>query len=401
MADWKSFLPTVDDEATDPEVLKQTEEFFLKAKFQNPQSAAGTTVAKLENHGAYPGELPTQAFISRAVDTLTAIAAARRAAKDISGASGAPSVPALSSALSVASLLAPPKTVDVNAMLKSVGLEKLGYNLQLDQAMADKLANETELAKKLGRRPFTYVDLTGRETLPLWLAPESVGGRAEDEFMDLEAASSIDSLQKLGQALKGATDAKRFFGAIHQWSAAFMRYAPFAIAAGHLEWTAVLAHLNCVYKLVEEERCDGRGPQLAILYDELLRRQLERRAQKGDPTLDVEAMMSEPDKSVLAAARQRLDSVLKAANRTKAADSGSGASRALAYSHRDQALAAAKALGEQQAERVAAGGAAARGSSSDGGRRKKEKKQLSKRDEKKRQWIQDKRSWGGGKRHHR
>ena len=403
MADWKTFLDTVDAEETDKDVLREAEEFLLAAKFRSPQSASGISMAKLEQHPAFPKELPTQAFVSRTVEALSAVAAARRAAKELSTANAGMSQPSLGSALSVATMLAPPKAVDVNALLKGVQLEKLPFSLQLDQGMVDRMASETETAKRLGRKPFTFVELTGKETLPLWLAPETAGGKVEDEFAALDTGGSIDSLAKLGQALKGATDAKRFFPSIHQWAAAFLRYAPFAVATEQLDWPMVLTHLNSIFRLVEEERCEGRGPQLAILYDELLRRQLERRAQKGDPTLDMHAMMADPDKSILAAAKQRLESVLKAAHRGRSAPSGSGAAgRALAYSHKEQALAAAKALGEQQAERMVAAGAAAKGSASESGQHKKDKKQLSNRDEKKRQWIQNKRSeWGRGKRHHR
>jgi hypothetical protein len=402
MADWKTFLDTVDAEETDPDVLKEAEAFLMTAKLKNPQGAMGISLKQLEGHANFPVELPTQAFLSRAMDALAAVAAARRAAKEIVPAASASSPQTVGSALNVAALLSPPKTVDVNSLLKNCQLDALPFNLQVDQSVADKMAAETETARKAQRKPFLFIDLTLAGTLPLWLAPESVGGKIEDDFEELDGGTAISSLAQLGQALKGATETKRFFPSIHQWTAAFMRYAPFAVACEHLDWTLVLTHLNTILKLVEEEKCDGRGPQLAMLYDELLRRQLERRAQKADPTLDLPTILAEADKSILAAARQRLDSVLKAAGRGKSSGSGGAgaAAKALAYSHKEAAIAAAKALNEQQAERLEAAGAAGADRSGGGGKGKGPSRPMGKRKAKKVQWIKDKKAeWKGNKRY--
>ena len=171
--------------------------------------------------------------------------------------------------------------------------------------------------------------------------------------------------------------------------AAWNRYIPFAIAAEHLTWTLALMHVNTVMQIVEEERSDGRGPQLAILYDELLRRQLERRCSKGDPSLVIEDLVALPDKSILAAARQRIHTILRTASKAVNASSGSGlseAQRALANSHKEQALAAARALQQHQGERSQAGLAAGKGKG-----KNKNKKEPSQREAKKRGWIQGKR----------
>ena len=404
MADWKTFLDTVDAEETDPEVLKEAEAFLTQAKLKNPQGAMGISLKQLEGHADFPAELPTQAFLSRAMDALAAVAAARRAAKEITPAASASSPQTLGSALNVAALLSPPpKTVDVNTLLKNCKLDALPFNLQVDQTVADKMAAETDAAKKAQRKPFLFIDLTLAGTLPLWLAPEAVGGRIEDDFEDLDGGTAIGSLAQLGQALKGATETKRFFPSIHQWVSAFMRYAPFAVACEHLDWCLILTHLNTILKIVEEEKCDGRGPQLAILYDELLRRQLERRAQKADPTLDLPTILADADKSILAAARQRLESVLKAAGR-RGSSSGSGgagtAAKALAYSHKEAAMAAAKALNEQQAERLDAAGAASADHSGGGGKGRGKTKPVGKRKAKKIEWIKGKKAeWKGNKRY--
>ena len=56
-----------------------------------------------------------------------------------------------------------------------------------------------------------------------------------------------------------------------QWNAAFFRYAPVAIAMQQLTWPAVLAHVNTIMKLAEDERATNGSVYLAILYDEMRR----------------------------------------------------------------------------------------------------------------------------------
>ena len=195
-----------------------------------------------------------------------------------------------------------------------------------------------------------FVDLTGKDILPMWLSPESVGGKAKENLEALDGNEEISSLARLGQALKGATESKSALGTINQWASAFMRYAPFAVANKHLSRPQVLAHLNTVFRLVEEERAEQRGPQVAILYEELARRHLEKRAHKSDPTLVVSILLADSDKGLLAAARQSVNSALKArqAPGGKASLASGSVGKALAHSHREEALQAARALQTQQ-----------------------------------------------------
>ena len=123
------------------------------------------------------------------------------------------------------------------------------------------------------------------------------------------------------------------------------------MANKHLSWPQVLAHFNTVHRLVEEERSEQRGPQVAILYEELARRHLEKRAHKSDPTLDVLVFFAEPGKSLLAAARQRVSALRNRQTPGKTSSATGSVSKALANSHRDEALQAARALQTQQQER--------------------------------------------------
>ena len=353
MTDWKTFLDTIDSEDTDKAVLAATEKYFRDIRMATPAAAAGITNAMLSARTDFPGEPVVQAFIARTVDTLTAVAAARRTALEAGAGSSAPNI---GSALNLANTLAPPKRVDTVAELKKAGVENLPFALMLDQTLVDRMASETDAARATGRPAFLYVELASKEVLPLWIAPESVGGRPDDDDVRL-ADEQVGSLAKLGQALKGATEAKRYFTSLAQWSAAYWKYAPFAAAFGHLTWSQVLLHFNSIMRLVEEEKLEGRGPSLAFLFDDMLRRQIEKRAEKGDPTLQLDTLLAEADRSTVAAARQRLNGLLKATPLGSGSSGSQDFARASAASMKEDAKRAARALNAQQEERAAAAGA--------------------------------------------
>ena len=350
-SDWKTFLAQVDLEETEADVLAASEAFLIKECLKSPAAAAGVKFVNLEKNKDFPSEIPVQAFLARAVQTLNAVDAARRQSQDLNSSAASSAMPSANSALGLAAALAPAKHIDVNDLLKDAGLDELSFDLHIDQSVINKLGAETALAKAQGRKPFLYMDLTNKDILPLWLHPEAVGGRPEEEEMALDGSGDISSLARLGQALKGATENKRAFTTLNHWAAAFLRYAPFAVAAKHLSWPQAMAHLNCIFQLVEEERSDAKGPAVALLYDELARKHLEKRVHKTDQSLNILEFLSEPDKGLLAAARQRVASAKAKLAAGKAPPGKGSVERALASSHREDALQAARALQTQQQDR--------------------------------------------------
>ena len=156
----------------------------------------------------------------------------------------------------------------------------------------------------------------------MWVPPDAVGGKSalagESEWA-LDASSSAATLGQLGSALKAATQAPRFFRSIPQWAGAFIKYAGVAVSVGQLSWASVLGHLNTVMRMAEEERVLGMSPYLAILYEDMLRKQFSIRAEQKDPELDIPKEVLKPDKQVLLAAQARLDVVLHSAGLFKGA----------------------------------------------------------------------------------
>ena len=122
------------------------------------------------------------------------------------------------------------------------------------------------------RKAYTYVDLTHKDVLPLWMGSEAVGGHTPrpGEF-DWDPNADTASLGALGRAFKGAMEKPRYFRNMVQWSAVWHGYATAAVAMEQMTWPMVLSHANQMCELAEEERISGTGPALVFVYDELLR----------------------------------------------------------------------------------------------------------------------------------
>ena len=218
---------------------------------------------------------------------------------------------------------------------------------------------ESVEAKAAGRKAFLFVDLTAKEVLPVWLTPESVGGKFNDEeALSLAGGENISSLTQLGQALS-ATEGQRFFRSFPQWSAAYWRWVPVAVALDQASWVAAILHHDLVAKICETERNEGRGPYLGFIYSEMVRKQISARALKNDPDLEVQEAMATMDKSILEVARTRLEAALRSAGLISGKTSLAGLAGNAASSMVDQASAAAEALRKQQHQGLTAAAAMA------------------------------------------
>ena len=312
---WRIYLESVDEEAPQEAILKETEEFlWTHAGLKSAKAADGVKIEALEKLTDYPESIAVQAFLVRVIRNIEHVSKAGQAAKAASLGSSAGGAPTASSARDMASFLAPTKTANTAKLLADVGLSKLPFVQQLDQGLIDKMAQETTEAKTQGRTPFYYVDLTTREVLPIWLHPEAVGGKFNhDEAAALNGNDPVDSLARLGQALRSATESQRFFRAFAQWSSAWWRYVPIAMSVEQITLVAAIQHADVISQLAEAERAEGGPGFLAFFYDDLVRRQLAARAAKQDPSLDVEIALAKVDTQLLEVAKQRLDSALRAA----------------------------------------------------------------------------------------
>ena len=249
----------------------------------------------------------------------------------------------------LAMAMAPLKSVDTRAKMTTAGLEKLPYELQAEQAVWEKMATENETARlRSNKQGFTFIDLTCREVLPLWMAPEEVGGKLSlgDQQNQLDGGASTESLRQLSHALKSATECPRFLRSMSQFVACFLKYAYVAVSMEQITWMQVGLHLGVISQLAEKERAKGNPPHAAILYDELLRRQISSRVSRNE-VVDLTAVMSSVDKDLWETVQQRLGSVLSAAglkNGSSSQQSASGSGSAdMSQLHNKQFEAAQKA----------------------------------------------------------
>lgn len=179
----------------------------------------------------------------------------------------------------------------------------------------------------------------------MWLTPDMIGGKFQihdDGEWPLQGQVPIASLQDLGNAFKSATASPRFFRT--EWC--LSQVCRSSSGASQLSWPSVLAHMDIVLQLAEQERLKSNRPFLAFLYEELLRKSWARRAEKSDPALDIAAEAQKVDKDLLSAQDQPTSP--KMADLLPGADSVISHQLAAAEAAQKQADRATKQLMETQ-----------------------------------------------------
>lgn len=363
MADWKSFLVTVDGiSPPDPGILENVEKYFVSLPIAAPRGVAGLVEGDIE--WTKLDALPERSFARRAFRAalsafqavggspqVTSVLAVPRAMDDILEVCGPDA-----SALAVSQAMAHgDKVIPVMDKLVEAGLEKLAFHLRADAPVWVLLDSETEAAKVAGRTPSSYVDFTSKALLPLWLPADAVGGKSITASCDwnLDASASSATLGALGSALKAATSTPKFFRSLAQWNAVFMRYAVVAVGLKQITWAAVVAHVDVVMRIAEEARLPGGCQFLAILYDDLLRRSLSDRASKKDPELKLESEFTKVNQEVLLLAKSRLDQVLNAAGMNEVVSQLASSSAHLALTASTESVLAKQAAAAEALTRKA------------------------------------------------
>ena len=328
MATTLAFLQSVDATSPSTEVLDDAGQFIASLKFADGQDFEGVSDADIDSE--FKGSIACKAFLKRAFrlgDVAAKVKRQKTSDSSSTGPSASAAFPQLlaspcdvtdlvgheASASVLARLLAVGQGVlDVTAALAAAGMTKVPYTLSCESLLWKVLRSDVDIAAAQGRKPFTYIDLTSKETIPLWLPQDAIGGKGvmgSDWAVDPSASSS--TLAQLGQALQSATAGTRFFRSFTQWLAAWNKYNAISVATTQLTWTHVHTYLALIVEMMEHQRLLGESQFLPILYDDLFRRQVAKRAEMRDPTLDFALIFAEPDKTISALAKSRLDSVLK------------------------------------------------------------------------------------------
>ena len=317
----EAFLKGVDEVAPTTEVLNGARDYIKKKlKLENPAQLAGLLSDDLLD---LPEAVPVRGLVRRAVSMATQEAAVKRRKKELAetptplhaaSAHGMESVGVQSvidllggsQTLDVQrkSLVAAAKDVNVHDKLAGADMTKMPWHLVPTAEVFKVMELDMVEAKACTppKTPFTYVDLTSKEILPLWIPQEAVGAKSDTQ-QGLDPAMAVGNLDQLSSALRRAMQNPRAFRNFQQWATAFWRYAMVAVAIGQVKWAFVFAHFNVIAKMFEEEKT------IAFLYDDLCRRQWAKRAQAGDPELDLAAEVVKINKQVLESAKTRLGMV--------------------------------------------------------------------------------------------
>ena len=334
---WKTFLAQVDSSAQEADVLQEAAEVFHAANLRDANSVIGCTEEEVVALGPETLSLPARSLVRRCVRAIGQAAKVEEA-KSLAAvsvpATGFPPVPPASSNGGTAAVLpttlaikSPP--VDVYALLEKVGMQGVPSDAIPELLLFTQLEEHAKAAKEESRVPFMFIDLTSKDLLPLWMTPEMVGGTTtlegeENELLDAGAATG--TIQQLHQAFKKATSRPRFFRSISQWLPCFHKYGIAATATGHLTMAAIMGHVHSVCRVELDKRSNAKHSTVhALLYDELRRRDWARRAERKDPTLNIDKEAWVIDDEILKAVGTRMQTTMVAAGLSHNADaSGSG-----------------------------------------------------------------------------
>ena len=381
---WIAFLSSVDTEPEDEEVRTGVAELFLQAGVYDPSKALG--LKDVELLGENNPTIPVRGLLRRTLRAITQAAAVQdaEAISKITLAAGAgvdasvgspvrprhsselpPNTPGVSHEMSSALALVnaikdqagpvkePVPEVDIQQVLNDCGLGGVPSFGLVDAKLFNELQAHSK--QKVG---YVYVDLTQRDLLPIWMSPETVGGRtvvSGDDESPLDERSPTGNIQQLQDALKKATSNPRWFRSVVQWVPCFLRYSMVALATKQLKLQDIFGHMQTVTRIEIDVRGKSKNPTaFAILYDEMRRKNWASRAERGDPTLDISTEAWSIDEELLKSVGSRLQHTLEAAGVAKAVlPEPSSSSTALLHASRESSLAKQAAALEQQERKLA------------------------------------------------
>jgi hypothetical protein len=199
--------------------------------------------------------------------------------------------------------------IDVAALIVRANIGMTSFHMQCDMNVYKIMESENISAEKTPKRQaFSYIVLTAAAVLPLWLPADAIGGSASFQT-DITDSSTV-SLAAIGKALQAATSQKKIFRTHAQWLGCFTKYALAEVATSQLTFAQVLTYLNTLSRLQEAE--PTKKFFVMVLYDDLFRRTLARRAEARDPGLVLDSEFCVIDKQILETCRNRVDSVMVA-----------------------------------------------------------------------------------------
>ena len=128
-------------------------------------------------------------------------------------------------------------------------------------------------------RPFVFCDL--KKFLPAWVLTEG----AADAESDDDGEPTSETAKQLAKELGMRTKRPKGTLPLTQWVMAFDAYALGAAVTGQWPLECSFTHKMLVLKLAAESKKENRQPQVAVIYDELVRRQMAEMSYVNAPGL--------------------------------------------------------------------------------------------------------------------
>jgi len=319
-ADLAAFLEAVDSPPAEDALVQDAQRWFIAQQCADVLVLEGLTMADID--AKLPENLGLRSFIRRAVCAAGAVAEVKRrkigvvttqVSSQSSGSGGVSSVVGSPTPSALALLAAAGADAgsqcDITKMLRDAHFGDVPSHVLAEVGLWNVLdaAAKKALKERPPKIPFSYVDLTGHETLPVWIPQATLNSARGHQFDLTGTETSPEQVQQLMSALKAATSSPRALQSIAQWHAAWRRYEVVAVATGHMTRISCLNHLDVIDRTYEEERLAGKNPLLAIVYDEQARREWARRAERRDPAFKIEEVTLKRDDMIMEAARMRLN----------------------------------------------------------------------------------------------
>ena len=143
-----------------------------------------------------------------------------------------------------------------------------------------------------------------------WLPAEATGGRSG---ITGEDASNVDKekLKDINEALKSLSETPRFFRNLNQWNATYDRFTIMSVCTNMMTWLQLVSYRQVITRVAEEAKTAGVSELLAVVYDEIHRKELRDRCQRKDPDLKLDEEFRMINKENLDIARAKLPTILK------------------------------------------------------------------------------------------
>ena len=83
-----------------------------------------------------------------------------------------------------------------------------------------------------------------------------------------------------------------------------MRWMILVVSVGQISWAQALSYLDLMVRALERCQIARLDPSIVFVYDDILRRQLARRAAAGDPALSLDDATTRVDRDLWHCARR-------------------------------------------------------------------------------------------------